>query len=153
MQILIQSIIFLGDQKFINIINGKANHAATYPCSWCFDDKKFQGTDVQPITFGDLRQQHAAYVEAGSNKSKASKFYNVVNKPLLPFDDNLPVVLGVPPPQLHMGLRTFNYTWKRMGKHWQEHCGTEEDLAGNFAKMLNIVPESYQGNNFVGTEM
>ena len=37
-----------------------------------------------------------------------------------------------------------------MGKDLQEYYDTKEDLALKFAKQLNVVPESYHGNDFVG---
>ena len=112
------------------------------------DDKTFKGVDEKLTTFGDLRHFYNGYVQ--SNKSKASEFYNVINEPLLPFPDSLPVLLGEPLCELHMLLRSFNYTWKKMGAECSSLLNSTEDLAMKFAKSLNVVPESYQGQDFVG---
>ena len=54
-------MIFTGDQKFINIINGIGSHTSTHPCSWCHDDKSFAGNYPDLRTFGHLRLCYQKY--------------------------------------------------------------------------------------------
>ena len=57
-------MIFTGDQKFINIVNGLGSHTSMHPCSWCHDDKSFLGTYPDLRTFGHLRLCYQKYKEA-----------------------------------------------------------------------------------------
>ena len=79
-------------------------------------------------------------------------YFNVINCPLLPFADDVYVIIGIPPPELHLLLRTFNKLWKSMGNEWSHLMGTTENLAALFAISVNAVPSSYMGHDFVGNK-
>ena len=53
-------------------------------------------------TFGLLKRRHAAFVAAGSKLKNAKMFANVINRCLLPYDDQKTVISQIPPPPLHM---------------------------------------------------
>ena len=76
----------------------------------------------------------------------------MINCPLLPFEDDVYVIIGVPPPELHLLLRSFNKLWKAMAAEWSRIMGTCEDLASSFAISINAVPSSYMGHDFVGNK-
>ena len=143
-------IVFGGDQKYINICTGIGAHKSTFLCSWCFlSSKDFDsGVTADSRCFGDLRNFCAMYEEAGS--VNPAKFFNCIRKPLFPFPDDLPVLMGVPPPQLHFYLRSFNHPWKNMEKRWEEMPGVEKGVATKFAISVNAVSASYHGGDYNG---
>ena len=143
-------IVFGGDQKYINIGAGVGAHKSTYPCPWCFlSSKDFEsGSKVDSRTFGDLRKYCTMFEQDGSKNP--AKFFNCIRMPLFPFPDELPVLLGVPPPQLHFLLRSFNHAWDTMANRWEQLPGVEEGVANKFAISVNAVSASYHGGDYNG---
>ena len=58
--------------------------------------------EVPLMTIGDLRDNHQAYVENGEQKADASKYRNVVNKPLVVGDDHELLIDKMGIPELHV---------------------------------------------------
>ena len=58
--------------------------------------------EVPLMTIGDLRVNHLAYVENGEQKKDASKYLNVVNKPLVVGDDHELLIDKMGIPELHV---------------------------------------------------
>jgi hypothetical protein len=95
------------DMKLINIVIGIQRHGSTYPCAWC----ESTGTltkDGQEITLGGIRQQVAAYRNAGSILMSAKSFYNCIHPPLIAGDDSDTILSKIPPPELHIMLGVTN---------------------------------------------
>ena len=114
-----------GDQKYINIVLGLQSHTASFPCPYCLTHKSFLTVNPEPRTFGHLRRE----AELSAEDQDPRSHFSVKNQPLLPFPDDTPVLSAVPPPELHLTLRSFNHVWNKMGTAWQQHLEeTGEDL-------------------------
>ena len=67
------------DIKLLLTNEGKQGASSKHNCYLC---------PGQTPWIGDLRDNHQAYVENGEQKADASKYLNVVNKPLVFGDDH-----------------------------------------------------------------
>ena len=146
--------IATGDQKYINIILGLGAAASTFPCAMCLVNKHDLGDDdvVSELrTFGHLREWHRRYLDDGSKNAAAH--FNCIRECLLPFPDEMPIILAVPVPELHVTLRSFDHIWKGLSNAWQSSLDTDVDLARNFAVDNFVVPSSYHGGAFTGPKI
>ena len=139
-----------GDQKFINIITGKGNHASTFPCSWCWWKRFFPaGAEIHLATVGDLRADYEAFAASAARgeKTEAADHHNVIRRPLIPAADDVKVLSVVFPCELHYLLRSFNHIWDALRKEWSGAMNTTEDLGTRFAISVGAVPEKYHGGH------
>ena len=70
------------DIKLLLTNEGKQGASSKHNCYLCPGQTPWIG-EVPLMTIGDLRDNHQAYVENGEQKADASKYLNVVNKPLV----------------------------------------------------------------------
>ena len=154
-----------GDQKYINIVLGLQSHTASFPCPYCLTHKSFLTVNPEHRTFGHLRRE----AELSAEDQDPRSHFSVKNQPLLPFPDDTPVLSAVPPPELHLTLRSFNHVWNKMGTAWQQHLEeTGEDLpwfshpdpatqaldpASKFALHHHVVSSSYHGHAMTGDKV
>ena len=70
-----------GDQKAVNDFCGIGNHKSKYHCAYCKDRQSFNGEEEAELrTLGDLDDQHAGFVERGSNLKYAMQYESCINK-------------------------------------------------------------------------
>ena len=75
------------DIKLLLTNEGKQGASSKHNCYLCPGQTPWIG-EVPLMTIEDLRDNHQAYLENGEQKADASKYLNVVNKPLVVGDDH-----------------------------------------------------------------
>ena len=103
---------------------------------------------------------NAAFRAAGSKLKNAKDYFSVVNPPLLIGRREDLVLLLVPPPGLHLLLRSTNHIWVKLEELWVEYVTDEtpEDQptppnpAEEFAKSIYMVRAEYHGGEFEGNQ-
>ena len=147
----LQKFKIAADQKLINILCGLQGHSSTYPCPWCIG--KSPWTEKASLrTVGMLKNDSRKFKESGSNLKNAKQFFNVVNTPLIIGEDDDLVIDLIPPPELHLLLRPFNYIWNNLSDKWKELVEVGSDPAMDFAKKMNLVRSAYHGGDFEGNQ-
>ena len=89
------------DIKLLLTNEGKQGASSKHNCYLCLGQTPWIG-EVPLMTIGDLRDNHQAYVENGEQKADASKYLNVVNKPLVVGDDHELLIDKMGIPELHV---------------------------------------------------
>jgi hypothetical protein len=126
------------DMKLINIVIGIQSYGSTYPCAWC-ESTGTLTTDGQERTLGRIRQQVAAYRNAGSILKSAKSFYNCIHPPLIAGDNSDTILSKIPPPELHIMLGVTNKIFDELNRKW------EENKAYKWAEERSIVRAHYHG--------
>ena len=87
--------------------------------SWCDIGKdRLMNKGVQR-TLGILKALFWSYYDARADKSKAKEFGNVVHPCMIRVvDESTPVLLVVPPPELHLMMGTVNHLFHNLEKVW-----------------------------------
>ena len=149
-----------GDQKFINLAIGVGPHSSMYPCAYCMAEHTFSMDTNLLRTFGDIRREYAEYqadlanYESGRSKKKPEPmdYTSCINPCLLPFPDEMYVVVGCPPPELHLTLRNTNHNRKLCFKEWAAVHNDGSDPGQDFLLQHTLVPASYQGHDLDGNK-
>ena len=140
-----------GDQKMVNLLVGKSNHASKCPCGYCNVETPFDlEEDGDLNTLGYLREQNREYVFAGSPSLRQREFDNVVNWPILHGPDDLVVLDRVPLSVLHLKLRCVNHICDDLTKKTKKRF--KKDLVLEFAKEHSIVRKDYHGGSYQGNQ-
>jgi hypothetical protein len=87
-------LVFLaGDIAFISTLLGLSSAASTYPCFFCLIDKTTIQTSLRNRDKADIRtiqnikETYNKFIdEVQGDKKKPSKYYNVINEPILDID-------------------------------------------------------------------
>ena len=91
---------------FLNLllILGMQNHAAKFPCAWCYGTHPFiGGAKLRKIgELKDLANQFNDPDGNNGNMKKAMDFFNVTKPPLLDGDDDTYVIDIMPLGELHV---------------------------------------------------
>ena len=136
-----------GDQKAINDFCGVGNHKSKYPCPLCKARQPFNGEEEAELrTLGDLDDQHAGFVERGSNLKYAMKFESCINKRIIHGPREKKVIECIPPPSLHLKLRSVNYILDECAARSVKVAG--ENLVKKFAIDKGIVKKNYHSGEF-----
>ena len=96
-----------------------------------------------------LKNGNRKFKESGSNLKNAKKLLNVVNTPLIIGEDDDLVIGLIPPPELQLLLRPFNYIWNIWSEKRKDLVDDGSDPAMEFAKKMNLVRSAYHGGDFV----
>ena len=86
------------------------------------------------------------FFESRKKKSEAKKFGNVIHPPIIcdNIDDTTPVILLIPPPELHLLIGPVNKLYTALESVWPE--------SENWLKSCNVKKEEYHGGSFAGNE-
>ena len=136
------------DLKLINIPLGLMSHSSVQPCSWCHVTKNnLADQRGESRTVGNMMDLFWGYFEARASKKDASTYGNVIHRNMFSdcqIDDSTPIILLVPPPELHLLLGPVNKMNDEMLKVWPQ--GEE------WSDRLYIKREEYHGGQFNGNE-
>ena len=92
---------FSADLKMYLILLGKQSASCTHSCPFCEGSSPW----VRPSphnTIGSLHSSYEEFINSGANKKEASKFQNVVNKPLICGEDYTKIEDIFNIPELHI---------------------------------------------------
>ena len=134
--------------KLINILLGLMSHSSVHTCSWC-DVTKSNLADQrgESRTVGNMMDLFWGYFEARASKKDASTYGNVIHRNMFSdcqIDDSTPIILLIPPPELHLLLGPVNKMYDEMLMVWQQ--GEE------WSDRLYIKREEYHGGQFNGND-
>lgn len=86
-------VFISGDIAFLCSLLGLSTATSTYPCYSCLIDKKMTQTSVkrrgkvEPRTLHHIKEMHRKFMnEVQGDRKKQSKYYNVVEEPILDID-------------------------------------------------------------------
>ena len=133
------------DLKMINILIGLMSHSCSHPCSWCDTGKdRLMNKGVQ-CTLGSLEALFWSYYDTRADKSKAKEFGNVVHPCMIRVvDESTPVLLVVPPPELHLMMGTVSHLFNNLEKVWP---GATAWLDTCHVKMGDYHGGAFEGND------
>ena len=137
-------LFMFGDYDFLLKVFGLSSAASTHPCLFCkasrnqYQRSPLSRVESQGRTHTHLLRNHRQYVRAGSKKTKAKSYYNVINKPLIKLGDNM---MQVAPPYLHLLLGIV----KKHHTLLEEDCHElDKDLAKALvAEKRDVTNETY----------
>ena len=136
-----------GDQKAINDFCGLGNHKSKYPCPYCNAKAPFDGDEEAVLrTLGDLDDQHNGFVESGSNPKNAMQYESCIHKRIIHGPREKKVIECVPPPSLHLKLRSVNYILDECALRSVKVSG--RNLVKEFAIEKGIVKKNYHSGEF-----
>ncbi|XP_070548866.1 uncharacterized protein [Ptychodera flava] len=101
-------VFVVGDYEYLTTIFGLSGASGKHFCLWCTVSKEdaqkepCERPEVTARTLDQLKENHEEYVGAGSKRSTASQYNNVINKALF----EIPIH-RVAIPALHMSLGLF----------------------------------------------
>ena len=133
------------DLKMINILLGIQSHSCSHPCSWCNISKQHLMRKGDQRTLGTLKELFWSYYDSKADKSKAKDFGNVVHPCMIKnVDESTPVLLVVPPPELHLMMGTVNHLYNSMVKEWP---GATAWLDACYVKKGDYHGGAFEGND------
>ena len=133
------------DLKMINILLGIQNHACNHPCSWCDITKENLINKGKSRTLASLDKLFWRYYDSGDRKAKAKDHGNVIHPSMIKSTDtNTPILLLVPPPELHLMLGTVNHLYNNMEKLWPG--------ATAWLDACHVKKQDYHDGAFIGND-
>ena len=136
------------DLKLCNILLGLMSHSSSHPCTWCDIEKEKLHLQGVSKTIGSLMGLFWKYFEARAKRKDASDYGNAIHPNIFAdnphIDENTPVILLVPPPELHLMLGPVNKMFDELLKVWPQ--------AEKWSDILHIKREEYHGDQFNGNE-
>ena len=134
------------DMKLINILLGLMSHSSTHPCSWCNVTKDNLHNRGESRTVGNMMDLFWSYFEARAEKKDASTYGNVIHPNMFSGNqnDSTPLIVLIPPPELHLLLGPVNKMYDEMLEIWPQ--GEE------WSNRLYIKREEYHGGHFNGND-
>ena len=100
------------DLKLCNILLGLMSHSSTHPCCWCDIDKSQLHKKGKLRTVGNLDALFWTFYDSRAKLDKAKDYGNVVHPSLIVGDKDTPILLVVPPPELHLLIGPVNHITK-----------------------------------------
>lgn len=106
-----------------------------HPCPWCFsrkDNLKIHGTER---LIEDCIKYQRQWVDAGSSRLNAKKFFNSIHSPIVEIPSNKSILDVIPPPELHLLIGVVNTIinkmteiWKEEMEEWVRHCNVQREF-------------------------
>ena len=132
------------DLKLCNILLGLMSHSSLHPCCWCNIDKRNLSKKGTQRTIGNLSDIFWKYYDARGTKKNAKNFGNAIHPSMVTADKETPILLIVPPPELHLLIGPVNTLYDALNKEWPE--------SERWLKICNVKKTEYHGGSFVGNE-
>ena len=135
------------DLKLHNITIGKQSHSAKHPCSYCngyYDNKLRRWIKGTPQTIKSLKNDREKWMkETHGNRDLLKKYNNVEYLPILSGDEEMTILVKIPPPPLHVCL---------LGPTNLIINALEKVYPGVVTALdkMHLVRENYQGKTFEG---
>lgn len=134
------------DLKLCNILLGMMSHSSCHPCPWCDIKKEVIHKKGTQRTILSLMNLFWDFFESRDRKSDAKKYGNVIHPPIIcdDIDNETPVILLIPPPELHLLIGPVNKIYSALESKWSGSI--------NWLKCCNVKKEEYHGGSFAGNE-
>lgn len=129
-----------------NLLLGIQSSASTYPCPYCFSPGD-TWTPAAPRSLGLIRRYAHDFKAAGAKLPQAKAFYNCVQEPIFPYEDEKLAIEIVPPMELHLMLGIVNHIL--CNKHFGL-ATLSPKVAQEWASRLHLEQEGYHGGMFSG---
>ena len=130
--------------KLCNILLGLQSHSSKHPCSWCDIDKSNLHIEGSIRTFGNLKAHYWSFFDSKASTKEAKEHGNAIHPSILTGDDNTPLVVILPTPELHLLLGTVNHICDKMEELWPD--------VTQWFNGLHIQRTDYQGGQFEGND-
>ena len=138
------SCTIASDLKLVNIVLGLMSHSSIHPCCWCDIDKYNLHQKGNQRTVGSLNKLYQEFRDAFAPKSDAKHYGNVINRPLIDGNPEIPVIHMIPPPELHLLLGPVNHIYDEMNKVWPDSY--------RWLDACHVKKTEYQGGKFEGND-
>ena len=130
------------DLKLCNILLGLMSHSSTHPCCWCDMTKDNLSNRGVSRTIENMVALFWDYWEAKAvrKNEKATIYSNVIHPNMFAggtIDESTPIILLVPPPELHFLIGLVNMMYNELSKVWP--------TCQQWIKQLHIKHEDYHG--------
>ena len=135
------------DLKLCNILLGLMSHGSTHPCCWCDVCKDNLSSKGVTRTIQNMMGLFWDYFEANAARKDAKNYGNVIHTNMFAggnIDEETPIFLLVPPPELHLLMGPVNKMYDELSKVW---TACEE-----WIQRLHIKKEEYHGGTFNGND-
>ncbi|CAH0555468.1 unnamed protein product [Brassicogethes aeneus] len=126
------------DLKLANILMGLMSHSSAFPCTWCQSNAQNLNNEGDLRTFENIRNQYLRWTASGSILKKAKHFFNCIHEPI-PQKLGEPVILVIPPPELHLLLGETRIN--------QENEDKKDDIREENISRKVITGDSEGGSN------
>lgn len=131
------------DLKLCNILLGVMAHGCNHPCCWCDVHRSHLDEKGTARSTKTIQESFFRFRDSGKKRGMAKDFANVIHLPIVKGqDDEAPVVLFVPPPELHLLIGPVNAMYKGLLAVWP---GVSQWL-----KACNVEREALHGGSFTG---
>ena len=95
-------------------------HSSLHPCCWCNIDKNNVHKKGQQRTIGSLDDLLWTFFDARGTKKPTKKFENAIHPSLVTGNRETPIILVVPPLELHLLIGPVNTLYDALNKVWSE---------------------------------
>ena len=134
------------DLKLCNIVAGIQSHGCSFPCVYCVCPKiEFSSKNAgchHLRTLGSIKAEANRYQGCGDAKICES----TTNPPLISGDDGEMLISLIPPPELHLLLRTFN----KIYGHMEKLTPTCNEICSLWIKAVGISRPKMHSGDFNG---
>ena len=135
---------YSSDIKMLYTLVGKScSGSMKHGCPFCNSPQPYTAEGVL-YRLGELLRHHHNFLEAGAVKSKAMKYSNVINEPLLTGNPEALVLDLLNIPELHLLIGIVSKLMKELEKCWPTK-NTGRDWMDSYLKQQALARASYHG--------
>ena len=140
------------DLKMCLCLCGKQAASSRHPCPFCHAETPLMESS-ELITLGSLNEHYERFLQSGLDVRKAKEYNNIVRKPLLSGDPNLPILEIINLPELHLMTGITGKILKEMEGKCFETKEQGRNIIDQFLEINNIKRCVYQGSeSFEGNQ-